>query len=61
LNFNYRDYPPTPGTSRIFKKGERVAQLVVYKVATMGEISMEETNSVTETNRGKAGFGSSGL
>lgn len=43
-----------------FHKGDRIAQLVIYKVATMGEAVMEETNRVTETNRGAAGFGSSG-
>ncbi len=43
-----------------FKCGDRIAQLVVYKVATMGEVVMEETDTVTDTNRGSAGFGSSG-
>lgn len=43
-----------------FKKGDRIAQLVVYKVATAGEVVMEESGDVTETNRGAAGFGSSG-
>lgn len=60
LNFNYNDYPPSAGTVQSFKKGDRVAQLVIYKVATMGEVVMEETDKVTETNRGAAGFGSSG-
>jgi len=44
----------------VFSKGDRIAQLVVYKVATAGEVTMEETERVTETNRGSAGFGSSG-
>lgn len=45
----------------VFNKGDRIAQLVIYKVATAGEVKMEETDKVTETNRGSAGFGSSGL
>ena len=44
----------------VFLKGDRIAQLVIYKVATAGEVAMEESNHVTETNRGSAGFGSSG-
>lgn len=44
----------------VFNKGDRIAQLVVYKVATNGEAVMEETSKVTESNRGAAGFGSSG-
>lgn len=43
-----------------FKKGDRIAQLVVYKVATAGEVTMEETDQVTESVRGSGGFGSSG-
>lgn len=43
-----------------FTKGDRIAQLVVYKVATAGEVVMEQTNAVTDTNRGAAGFGSTG-
>ena len=45
----------------VFNKGDRIAQLVFYKVATAGEVTMEETDKVTETNRGSSGFGSSGL
>jgi deoxyuridine 5'-triphosphate nucleotidohydrolase len=45
----------------VFNKGDRIAQLVFYKVATAGEVTMEETDHVTATNRGSAGFGSSGL
>lgn len=60
LNFNYNDFPPSPGTVQIFKKGDRIAQLVVYKVSTAGEVVMSESDRVTETNRGSAGFGSSG-
>lgn len=43
-----------------FGKGDRIAQLVIYKVATAGEVTMEESEHVTETNRGSSGFGSSG-
>lgn len=43
-----------------FQKGDRIAQLVVYKVGTAGEVIMEETTKTTETNRGDNGFGSSG-
>lgn len=43
-----------------FAKGDRIAQLVVYKVATAGEVIMEESQDVTKTNRGACGFGSSG-
>lgn len=46
--------------AREFKKGDRIAQLVIYKVATAGEVIMEETDQITETNRGNNGFGSSG-
>jgi dUTP pyrophosphatase len=43
-----------------FSKGDRIAQLVIYKVATMGEAVIEESDKVTESNRGQNGFGSSG-
>lgn len=43
-----------------FRCGDRIAQLVVYKVATMGEVVMEETDTVTDSIRGDQGFGSSG-
>ena len=45
----------------IFNKGERIAQLVVYKVGCSPEVVMGETDAVTETTRGSLGFGSSGL
>ena len=45
----------------IFKPGDRIAQLVVYKVGTSPEVVMSETDVVTETTRGSHGFGSSGL
>jgi dUTP pyrophosphatase len=44
----------------VFSVGDRIAQLVVYKVSTAGEVLMVESDKVTETNRGSAGFGSSG-
>lgn len=59
LNFN-QSAPGEPGIYQSFKKGDRIAQLVVYKVATAGEVIMEETDTVTESNRGQNGFGSSG-
>lgn len=48
------------GYIEYFKKGDKIAQFVIYKVATAGEAFMEETVKVTDTNRGSAGFGSSG-
>ena len=45
------------------KKGDRIAQLLVYKVIGSGfeqGVTMMEDDIVTETNRGTAGFGSSG-
>lgn len=42
------------------KQGDKIAQFVVYKVATAGEVVMASTEAVTETVRGNAGFGSSG-
>lgn len=52
---------PEEGQNGItFNKGDRIAQLVVYKVATMGEVVMEETDIVTDSVRKDAGFGSSG-
>lgn len=44
----------------VFSVGDRIAQLVVYKVSTAGEVVMSESDKITETNRGSAGFGSSG-
>lgn len=44
----------------VFNVGDRIAQLVVYKVATAGEVIMFESDKITDTNRGSAGFGSSG-
>lgn len=44
----------------VFGVGDKIAQLVVYKVATAGEVEMETSEVVTQTNRNDAGFGSSG-
>lgn len=44
----------------IFKPGDRIAQLVVYKVGCSPEVLMDETDMVTETARGTRGYGSSG-
>ena len=41
-------------------KGDRIAQLIVYRVVTSGEMEFVETNEVVESNRGAAGYGSSG-
>lgn len=48
------------GTGVSFTKGDRIAQIVVYKVGTAGEVKMEETVKATDTVRGASGFGSSG-
>lgn len=48
------------GSNQTFKRGDRIAQFVIYKVATAGEAVMEESNVVTKTNRGSNGFGSTG-
>lgn len=56
LNFDPDGFPREVA----FKKGDRIAQLVVYKVGMVGEVVIEETDVVTETNRGSKGFGSSG-
>lgn len=61
LNYNGNVFPSTGKETLNFEKGDRIAQLVVYKVLTAGEILMSETDQVTETNRGAKGFGSSGL
>jgi len=44
-----------------FVPGDRIAQLVVYKVGCSPEVVMGETDVVTETTRGSLGFGSSGV
>lgn len=43
-----------------FTRGNKIAQFVVYKVATAGEVLMETSETITETVRGDKGFGSSG-
>lgn len=42
------------------KKGDRVAQLVLYPLIAVDEKYVEFTEEVTETDRGEKGFGSSG-
>lgn len=44
----------------VIKVGDKIAQLVVYKVSVAGEVNMTEGDEVTETVRGANGFGSSG-
>jgi len=61
LNYSGNVFPATGKSTIHFEKGDRIAQLVIYKVLTAGEIIMQETNKVTETNRGSSGFGSTGL
>lgn len=46
--------------SHDFKLGDKIAQFVVYKVATAGEVIMQSSEKVTESVRGNQGFGSSG-
>lgn len=53
-------YNSSEGTFLI-KKGDRIAQIVVYNVCSAEEINFEESTNVTETERGAAGFGSTGL
>ncbi len=48
------------GDNYEIRRGDRIAQLVFYKVGTGSTMSLEETNEVTQTNRNDAGFGSSG-
>jgi len=42
------------------KKGDRVAQLVLYPLVAVEEKYVEFTDEATETERGEKGFGSSG-
>lgn len=47
------------GTSPVeFKKGDRIAQLVIIKLAP---VVLTEVSSLNETSRGTSGFGSSGV
>lgn len=46
--------------SQHFVAGDKIAQFVIYKVATAGEVLMQSSEEVTTTVRGDAGFGSSG-
>lgn len=41
-----------------FKAGDRIAQFVIERIIT--DAVMEESEEVTETNRGSSGFGSTG-
>jgi len=41
--------------------GDRIAQIIVYNICAANEVSFEETTEVTSTDRGSAGFGSTGL
>jgi dUTP pyrophosphatase len=50
LNIGSKDY--------IIKKGEKIAQVLIQKVE---HPLIEEVDSLTETQRGKGGFGSSGI
>jgi len=42
------------------KKGDRIAQLVLYPLVAVTEENVTFTDEVTETERGEKGFGSSG-
>lgn len=45
------------GTCQVYDKGNRVVQLVILPVPA---IDIEESSSLSDSNRGDAGFGSSG-
>ena len=47
-----------PTNSIQINKGDRIAQLVIQEVPTVNLIEVEELD---ETDRGKGGFGSSGI
>lgn len=48
-------------SSHTFKQGERVAQAIFYQIMNLpSQITIEETDSVIETQRGTGGFGSTG-
>ena len=44
-------------TDYLFKKGHKVAQMIIQKKET---VEFEEVNELTETKRGEGGFGSTG-
>ena len=46
-----------PAEDIVISKGERIAQLVIQRVPT---VSLKELDELDQTNRGAAGFGSSG-
>jgi dUTP pyrophosphatase len=60
LTYNETSYNPltNKGLTLFFKPGDRIAQFVIRKIVT--NVSFEETDEVTETVRGDAGFGSTG-
>lgn len=60
LAYNQTAYNPLEGRGEtlIFNPGDRIAQFVIRKIVT--NVSFEETDKVTETVRGDAGFGSTG-
>ena len=47
-----------PKEEIIISKGDRIAQLVVMRVE---EVAFEQVTELTDSNRGDAGFGSSGI
>lgn len=49
------------GDTVSFGVGARIAQLVVYKVSTAGEVVIKESEVITNTDRGSSGFGSTGI
>ena len=46
-----------PAEDIVISKGERIAQLVIQRVPT---VSLKELDELDQTDRGAAGFGSSG-
>lgn len=51
------------GPHMLFKAGDRIAQLVIRKIVTNDDhhrVEFEESDTVTETDRGADGFGSTG-
>lgn len=48
-------------STHIFKQGERVAQAIFYQIVNQPhKITIQETDTVVETQRGDGGFGSTG-
>ena len=45
-----------------FKQGERVAQAIFYQIVNQpSQITIQETDTIVETQRGSGGFGSTGV